>query len=265
MKQNQGNKEYPPGSPGALWHYSISFIADTASVAEHYHHCYKIVVSLDNSFECMIDGQAFFGLKGFIINQSIPHSCFAPDANVLVNFIESDSLLGWQLRDLLAGKAYLNIDSVLSTEQYSQVLPPNYTELSNETLIPYVNTFLDSLLLNARPASDIVTDERIVVILQYIEQHLSETIDLEHLAGLINLSSERTRHLFVQEMGIPFTQYIMWQRIRKTMVVAITEESKLIEACLRFGFTDQPHFNRTFKRIFGMTPGGIIRYCRVLM
>ncbi len=255
----------PPRQSVALWNYCLSFIADMASVVEHYHHCYKVVISLDNEFECLIDGQAFFGLRGFIVNQAIPHSCYAPSANVLVNFIEANSFWGLQLKELLADKTFVMIDSVLAPEQYSQVLPANYEELPNDILIPYVKAFLDSIFPISLPTNKIITDERIEITLQYIDQNLHEPLDLEDIANLLFLSTDRTRHLFVEHMGIPFSQYILWKRIRNTMAVAIIEEGKLTEACLRFGFTDQPHFNRTFKRIFGLPPSIIIRHSRVLL
>ncbi|GAB3926137.1 helix-turn-helix transcriptional regulator [Larkinella terrae] len=255
----------PPEQSASLWDYSLSFIADMASVVEHYHHCYKVVISLDNDFECLIDGQALFGLRGFIVNQTIPHSCYAPNANVLVNFIETGSFWGWQLRALLGDKTYLTIDSVLAPEQYLQVFPANYAELSNEKLVPHVNAFLNSLLPLTHQMSEFALDSRIQATLRYIDQNLHMHLELEDIANQLCLSPDRARHLFVQQMGIPFSQYILWKRIRNTMAVAITEESKLADACLRFGFTDQPHFNRTFKRIFGLPPVGIIRHCRVLL
>ncbi|WP_221394637.1 helix-turn-helix transcriptional regulator [Dyadobacter sp. NIV53] len=90
-------------------------------------------------------------------------------------------------------------------------------------------------------------------------------MELEDLSNYINLSPERIRHLFVEQMHIPFTQYVLWKRIRKTIQLVIREESTINEACHRFGFTDQPHFNRSFKRIFGLTPLVVIRNCRVLL
>lgn len=264
MLETLPNKSYE--SSISSWEYSISFIADMGSVIEHNHHCYKVVISLNNDFECLIDGQVLVGLRGFVVNQTVPHSCYAPNASVLVNFVEADSLLGWKLRDLLADRSYLPIESVLAPEQFNQVLPTNYRELGNEVLIPYVNAFLNSLSPIVQQSSGLQpVDERIRLALCLIDQNLQERLELRDVASHINLSVDHARHLFVQQLGIPFSQYVRWKRIRKTMAVAVTEERKLTNACLRFGFTDQPHFNRTFKRIFGVTPSTIIRHCRVLL
>jgi len=249
----------------ALWSQSLSFIADKANVIEHYHYCYKVVVSLDNSFDCIIDGEAYFKIKGFIINQSIMHSCFAPDAAVLVNFVEIDSILGSNLKALLDGKAWVDLAEIFDKDQFNQVLPANYKELSNQQLIPHVDTFLQSLQYAADTTGPKVMDERIQMVVDLVEQNIQDEIEIEAFAKKIQLSLGRTRHLFMEEMGVSFSQYVIWQRIRKTMAVAIIEESKLTEACLRFGFNDQPHFNKTFKRIFGIAPFGVIRYCRVLL
>lgn len=127
-----------------LWDYSISFISDKPGILEYYHHCYKIVVSLDKSFELTIDGQTVSGVTGFIVNLDIPHSYSAPGLNVLVNFVEANSLWGWKLRNLLGNESWLNIRKLLSAKECRQVFPVDYKELSNALLIPYVNKFLDS-------------------------------------------------------------------------------------------------------------------------
>ena len=249
-----------------LGDYSISYIADAPGVAEHYHSCYKVIVSLDHKFDCIIDGKILFGLRGLIINETVPHTFFTPESRVLVNLIKTDSFYGLQLRMLLSGNACLNINSILIPAQLDHVLPLNYAELPNNVLLPYVHTFLDSIfylhkqLLNGRTA-----DERIRLALWFIDVNLHETLELEAVAVCINLSAGRTRHLFVQELGMPFSQYVVWKRIQKIMAVVIANEGKFTDVCLRFGFTDQSHFNHTFKRIFGLTPLNMIRNHRVLL
>jgi len=170
-----------------------------------------------------------------------------------------------KLNGLLGDKSWLNMNMILHAKQYSNVLPDNYKELSNIKLIPYVNGFLESFFSMIPPSNRINIDDRIQRILKFIDVNLHRPLELEDLSKHINLSPERIRHLFVQQMHITFSQYVLWKRIRKTMEVVIKEESRIIEACHRFGFTDQSHFNRSFKRIFGLTPFGIIRNSRVLL
>ncbi|WP_221394634.1 AraC family transcriptional regulator [Dyadobacter sp. NIV53] len=253
------------GKFGSLGDFSISYIGSMVRVTEHYHNCYKVVVSLDQNFDCLIDGQILYGLRGLIVNETIPHTFFAPDSNVLVNFIKTDSLYGCQLRMLLADKAYLNIGSILDPGQLTQVLPFNYAELPNEVLLPHVQVFLDSIFYVQEQLNTRAADERIRLALWFIDGNLHDTLVLKAVAVCINLSAGRTRHLFAQELGMPFSQYVLWKRIQKTIAVAIAEESKLTDVCLRFGFTDQSHFNHTFKRIFGLTPRNMIRNHRVLL
>jgi len=249
----------------SLPHYNLSFITGIDSMAVHYHHCYKVVVALDNVFDCNIDGQTLLRIRGIIINLTTTHSYVGADTNTLISFIEADSLLGRQFKIILDGKAYVNLENVVPSESIIAVLPANYTELGNDVLVPYIDSFLNSLLSTASQETNLIMDERVQIALQYIEENIHKTLELKDIANQINLSPERLRRLFVQEVGTLFSQYVIWMRIRKTIKVAMIEENKFNEACLRFGFTDQPHFNKTFKRIFGLTPVGIIRYCRVVL
>jgi len=248
-----------------LWDYTISFISRIDRIMEHYHHCYKVTITLDNTFDCEIDGEQISGIRGFIVNQSVTHACFAPGANVLVNFIEADSFWGWQIKALLGDRAFLNINEVMDEDAIGNVLPANYYELSDEVLVPYVNSFLNSLFVAEPTINAAPVDERIGIVLEYLEANLHEHTVLEDMTSKTKLSRGRLRHLFAEQMGIPFSQYILWKRMRNTLKAAILDEVTLTESCHRFGFADQPHFNRTFKRVFGMKPTLLINYSRMLL
>jgi len=248
-----------------LWDYTISFISRIDRIMEHYHHCYKVTITLDNTFDCEIDGQQFSGIRGFIVNQSVTHACFAPGANVLVNFIEADSFWGWQIKSLLGDRPFLNINEVMEEDAIGTVLPANYNELSDELLVPYVNDFLNSLFVAEPSINCNVVDERIGQALKYIDENLNLHIELEDIGSILELSPGRLRHLFAEQMGIPFSQYILWKRMRNTLRAAILDEDTLTQACHRFGFADQPHFNRSFRRFFGMKPRLLINYSRILL
>ena len=128
----------------------------------------------------------------------------------------------------------------------------------------YNYTFLKFLLIT-NTTDRYIVDNRIQLILQFINQNLQQELGLEEVAVQINLSPEHTLHLFAEQVGIPYSRYIIWQRIMKIIAVAIHEKGKLSEVCMRYGFVDQLHFNKIFKRIFGLVPLSLIYHCRVLL
>jgi AraC-like DNA-binding protein len=105
-------------------------------------------------------------------------------------------------------------------------------------------------------------DRRIEQAIDWVEQHLHEKITLQDVAAQIHLSPERTRHLFVQEAGVSFSQFLMWKRIKSAIVFAVRDGMSLTEVALRAGFADQAHFCRLFKRTFGIPAGGLLQNSR---
>lgn len=261
LNQNAGGSTHESAS---LWDHSISFIANASYVKDHYHQCYKVVVSLDDTFDCCIDGQLLTGLRSLVINQTVPHSFDAKNTHLLMSFVKVDSPYGLQLRALLADKACINLNSFMAPGQLENIMPANYNELSNNVLIPHVKAFMNSIFFMTRVRENFVMDVRISVALLFIEQNLQGPLDLERIASKINLSIDRTRHLFITETGTSFSQYVLWKRIRKTLVAAIDNQASLSESCYHFGFVDQAHFNKSFKRYFGLTPGMVLRSTRLL-
>jgi len=85
---------------------------------------------------------------------------------------------------------------------------------------------------------------------------------LEKIAHHIYLSPERTRHLFLEQIEIPFSQYILWKRIKGVLSATIKGNQTFFEASLQYGFTDQSHFNRFFKRMFGISATMILKNSR---
>lgn len=102
-----------------------------------------------------------------------------------------------------------------------------------------------------------VTDTRIRATLRRLEEN-PEHLSLSELAAEAGLSPGRFRHLFRDETGITFSGYRLWQKTRRTMLV-IGSHADLGSAALRGGFADQAHFNRIFRRSFGLTPSRLLK------
>ncbi len=86
----------------------------------------------------------------------------------------------------------------------------------------------------------------------------SEDITLGELAALAGLSLGRFRHLFREQIGIPFSGYQLWLKTHRA-VRFLSGRPDLVKAAYEGGFADQAHFSRIFRRSFGMSPSVFTR------
>ena len=166
---------------------------------------------------------------------------------------------------MLADKDFLDIESLLDPSNKLLILPATYKPLPNNVLASHVASFLDAILAGSQHNDMLKSDKRIIATLDYIDGNLKKRIEVKDLVKFTGLSAERTRHLFVEKVGINFSQYVLWLRIRKTLACVILEKVSMKEATSRCGFTDQSHFNRSFIRIFGQSPRNLLEKGRVLI
>lgn len=249
--------------PDAPEHNIISFVAHNAARVEvHRHHCFQIVASIRGTFAGSIGGKSYPSKNGFVINQNVRHSCQAENASVIVFFIDAESYHGWQLRSLLMDRPFLDMEVFFTAAQVQRICAEGNQHLPKMELKQLADEIFASLLPAQASATEPMPDERVRKATRFIEEHLSGSIRLEDLAEVMRLSPERARHLFAQMTGSPFSQYILWKRIKQVMVTVLCGKLSLTEAALQFGFTDQAHFCHIFKRTFGMSSKTLLKNSR---
>jgi transcriptional regulator of acetoin/glycerol metabolism len=90
---------------------------------------------------------------------------------------------------------------------------------------------------------------------EYVETHMSESIDLAALAGIAGLSLYHFARAFKQSVGMTPHHYLVQRRVERAQEMLARVELSLAEIALATGFADQSHFARQFRQRFGMTPG----------
>lgn len=239
--------------PGGFAQNVVSFVAHGARVEIHRHHCFQIVVGINATFDCTLGGDFYRDKTGFIINQNIPHSCSAPNASVFVYFVDAESYYGWQLKQMLAGAKFIDAKNLFTNEQRELYFVEGNQFLPKDELKRMASEIFD-IVLSAPPESHTdFLDERIVKAVEFIDARLAENLTLEDLADLICLSPERTRHLFAQTTGVPFSQFVLWKRLKNVITLVVRDGFSLTAAAAQSGFADQAHLCRTFKRMFGIS------------
>lgn len=96
-------------------------------------------------------------------------------------------------------------------------------------------------------------DERVLQCIRLIRNSEVSTVQLQQMSNKVFLSPSRLSHLFKEETGLTLKQFALHCKLIKSLQ-AMHSQQNLIEASLVGGFSDQPHFTKTFKKSFGITP-----------
>ncbi|HYM34579.1 MAG TPA: AraC family transcriptional regulator [Steroidobacteraceae bacterium] len=100
------------------------------------------------------------------------------------------------------------------------------------------------------PASSPI-DARVTKALRLL--NASGNKSMAKLSKAVGLSYFRLSHLFTNSIGISLRNYLLWQKIHKIPAL-YSGGATLTQIAKKTGFTDAPHFARTFREVFGAPP-----------
>ena len=142
------------------------------------------------------------------------------------------------------------------------VTPPGQTIVSSNAANMNVHTRprLDSIgtLMKLAPAPQAhgggLSPSAMGRVRDYVERHLSETIDLSTLAAAAGLSMHHFARQFKQSAGVTPHHYLTQKRVELAQALLTKTELPLSEIAYAAGFSDQSHLARHFRHVLGTTP-----------
>ncbi|MCQ6561348.1 AraC family transcriptional regulator [Paenibacillus mendelii] len=88
----------------------------------------------------------------------------------------------------------------------------------------------------------------------FIQHRFRESISLEQVAKHYNLSPNYFSGCFKQVLGVSFQTYVVNTRLEFAKSLIRVSNLSVTEVCLSSGFNTLAHFERMFKKKFGVTP-----------
>lgn len=96
--------------------------------------------------------------------------------------------------------------------------------------------------------------ERVKRVIELMQGDPSRNFTLGKMAESVNLSAPYFCYLFKTITGVPPAKYLKSLRMQQAAILLTTTFLSVKEIVRRVGLTDESHFVRDFKRVYGVTP-----------
>lgn len=123
-----------------------------------------------------------------------------------------------------------------------------FQQLAVSTEYQILNAERISLDLNGRE------QERINRIYEFVETNFVQSIDIQDVASLANMTVPAFCRYFRKMTQMTFTDFVNEFRITQARKL-LTSDRSIGEVCYESGFNNLSHFNKVFKQRTGLTPG----------
>jgi AraC-like DNA-binding protein len=97
-------------------------------------------------------------------------------------------------------------------------------------------------------------DERMKRVLAHIHSHLSQSIDIDELAGVACVTKPYFIRLFKREFGISPIQFVNSKKVERAQLLLYTTDMPVKEVAYALGVSDHSYFIRMFRKVTGITP-----------
>ena len=237
------------------------YIGKAVDTSIHDHHAVQITISFDEAIEIKLPGSSLKKFKAAIIDSDQPHECRTYDNKFLLLNIDPETKIGIALK-----KHYLANQKIaeLPTEKASEFISKLNIELEGEQRSNEIFLITQQFLYALSYIQETkIFDDRVLKVLELLNQQNDIPVKINDLAGKVFISPNRLIHLFTDQVGIPIRKYILWRKLLIALQEIITTKN-ITQAALEGGFSDAPHLNRTFKRMFGLSPSALLKNSQII-
>ena len=97
-------------------------------------------------------------------------------------------------------------------------------------------------------------DSSFLLCKEFIDEHFTETITIEQLSKIANMSISGFSHQFKKTLGIAPFQYLTRLRIGLAQKILISTDKPIADVATEVGYDNISHFNNQFKKLVGTSP-----------
>lgn len=263
---------------GIFFSHSITENPSNAEHSIHIHDSYELYYFIAGDVTYNIEGQTYKLSPHdlLVINSKELHrpyfdSCmcyerivvhFNPDIISLFNSLDYNILHYFENRKLgysnrIDGSKVLleGIHVLLSQMKYWSSLNNSEGYIMIKTLFIQLLIKLNRIFVDNKNLliSNSQYDEKVLDILEFINQNLKEKISLDLLQKKFFVNKYYLCHMFKKNTGFTVFEYITYKRIMKAKEL-LKSHIPTTQACSESGFEDYSNFYKVFKKLVGVSP-----------
>lgn len=244
---------------------------------EHQHDLYHLVVYTDKSGGFTLNGEVIQTKPGMVVcispGQShdfvthrnnalyseITFSFETPEKDILKISFES-------LLQQLTG-VEISIPTWFETSEYqanclnNMIMNIRDHAVTDSAMTEYacqkaLGRILDDLIWSCAtlPSNPTETNEHLVLIREYIDQHFTESLSVDRLASIGKMSKGHLFRVFKKAYGLSPIAYQQQQRMEVAKTLLRSTSLRCNEIAQRCGYHNAQFFHRVFKQTFGKAP-----------
>ena len=248
------------------------------NVDYHYHDFYKLVFLLSGTGSYVVEGRRYALFPGDIV--LVGSRCVhKPEFEVgnlyerIILYISPDFLAVNSTEDYRLERCFSGekghvlrptdefrrslLSQLLRLEEEMGGTDPGRVILSRCTLLRALVEVGQELTKTETelPGPMIPRDGKILDILRYLDENLSEDVSIDDLAGRFYISKYHMMRRFREETGTSIHTYLSDKRLLLARDLIQSGQSAT-EACFHSGFRSYSAFSRAYGKLFGVTPTG---------
>jgi AraC-like DNA-binding protein len=104
------------------------------------------------------------------------------------------------------------------------------------------------------PFAPYARDDLVRRVIDHLQAHLAEGLDMAALCSLSGYSESRLRHLFRERAGVSISELMMRLRLDEARRLMHFSDLKISAIAHMVGFRQTPRFNHFFRQRMGCTP-----------
>ena len=188
----------------------------------------------------------------FVVPPFMPHAVRLTKTSTLVSLCMDKSFV----EEYSPKNGTEILKTILLSKKIQQQITKSQTELLLQT-IPYLYELHFTHREVNNPAA---MEDDMSILCDKLTNNLSDSIALDHLARDLYINKYYLIRKCKRYLGLTPHKFHLQSRIRKAQNMLFTGQS-ITEASVNTGFYDQSHFDKSFKKIVGISPTEYLRNC----